>query len=226
MTGCRGVPRTTACSMITQLAPTSTGPPSSVSTAPCSTQLPGPTRTRPLSTAVGAIQASGATDGLSPPCLISTRLPCPSDRRRNHNVATRPAGVARAATQAPCRAWLAAIPVLASYWLGKDERTGSRSAAAGRGMSVMFTVMTWNLENFGRPADGASQAAKDQYSGKLSQISALIAGAGPDLVGVQEVLAGPEDLAPPVFDDLLAALGAEWNGCPSERPDERGIRVG
>jgi endonuclease/exonuclease/phosphatase family metal-dependent hydrolase len=90
----------------------------------------------------------------------------------------------------------------------------------------MFTVMTWNLENFGRPAEGASQDAKDQYSGKLSQISALIAGAGPDLVGVQEVLAGPEDLTPQVFDDLLAALGAEWNGCLSQRPDERGIRVG
>jgi endonuclease/exonuclease/phosphatase family metal-dependent hydrolase len=90
----------------------------------------------------------------------------------------------------------------------------------------MFTVMTWNLENFGRPADDASQDAKDQYSGKLSQISALIAGAGADLVGVQEVLAGPEDLAPQVFADLLAALGAEWNGCLSQRPDERGIRVG
>ena len=90
----------------------------------------------------------------------------------------------------------------------------------------MFTVMTWNLENFGRPADDAPQAAKDQYSGKLGQISELIAGAGPDLVGVQEVLADPEDLAPQVFDDLLAALGAEWNGCLSGRPDERGIRVG
>ena len=39
-------------------------------------QPPGPTRTRPLSTAVGAIQASGATDGFPSPCLISTRLLC------------------------------------------------------------------------------------------------------------------------------------------------------
>jgi endonuclease/exonuclease/phosphatase family metal-dependent hydrolase len=90
----------------------------------------------------------------------------------------------------------------------------------------MFTVMTWNLENFGRPAADASQAARDRYSAKLRQISELITGAGPDLVGVQEVLAGPEDLAPQVFDDLLAALGAEWNGCLAQRPDERGIRVG
>src|SRR5262249_15386667 len=73
--------------MITQLAPTSTGPPSSVSTAPCSTQLPDPTRTRPLSTAVGAIKASGATEGLPPRCLISTRPTVPSDRRQNQAAA-------------------------------------------------------------------------------------------------------------------------------------------
>ncbi len=43
---------------------------------------------------------------------------------------------------------------------------------------------------------------------------------------MQEVLVGHEDLAPQVFDDLLAALGAGWNGCLSQRPDDRGIRVG
>jgi endonuclease/exonuclease/phosphatase family metal-dependent hydrolase len=90
----------------------------------------------------------------------------------------------------------------------------------------MFTVMTWNLENFERPAADASQAARDRYSAKLRQISELITGAGPDLVGVQEVLASPEDLAPQVFDDLRGALGAGWNGCLSQWPDERGIRVG
>ena len=75
----------------------------------------------------------------------------------------------------------------------------------------MFTVMTWNLENFERPAANAAEAAKERYSGKLTQISELITGAGPDLVGVQEVLADSSDLVPAVFDDLLAALGAEWN---------------
>jgi hypothetical protein len=59
ISGCCGVPRSTAFSMITQLAPTWTGPPSAASTAPCMTQLPGPTRTSPLSTAVGATYASG-----------------------------------------------------------------------------------------------------------------------------------------------------------------------
>jgi endonuclease/exonuclease/phosphatase family metal-dependent hydrolase len=90
----------------------------------------------------------------------------------------------------------------------------------------MFTVLTWNLENLERPAANAAETARDRYSGKLKQISELITGAGPDLVGVQEVLADSSDLAPGVFDDLLAALGAQWNGCLSQRPDDRGIRVG
>ena len=90
----------------------------------------------------------------------------------------------------------------------------------------MFTVMTWNLENFARPAANAAQAARDRYARKLKQISELIQGAGPDLVGVQEVLADHEELSPPVFDELLAALGADWNGCLSQRPDDRGLRVG
>jgi len=90
----------------------------------------------------------------------------------------------------------------------------------------VFAVMTWNLENLERPAATAEQAVKDRYARKLEQISELITGAGPDLVGVQEVLAQHDDLAPGVFDDLLAALGAGWNGCLSQRPDDRGIRVG
>jgi hypothetical protein len=47
----------------------------------------------------------------------------------------------------------------------------------------MFSVMTWNLENFERPAANAEQAVKDRYARKLQQISELIASAGPDLVG-------------------------------------------
>ncbi len=90
----------------------------------------------------------------------------------------------------------------------------------------MFAVMTWNLENFERPAANAEQAIKDRYARKLKQISDLITAAGPDLVGVQEVLAHNDDLAPGVFDDLRAELGAGWNGCLSQRPDDRGIRVG
>jgi endonuclease/exonuclease/phosphatase family metal-dependent hydrolase len=90
----------------------------------------------------------------------------------------------------------------------------------------MFSVMTWNLENFERPAANAEQAVKEWYARKLQQISELIISAGPDLVGVQEVLADHKSLAPQVFDDLREALGPEWNGCLSQRPDPRGIRVG
>jgi hypothetical protein len=90
----------------------------------------------------------------------------------------------------------------------------------------MFSVMTWNLEHFERPAANAEQDAKDRYGRKLQQIAELITNAKPDLVGVQEVLADREDLAPRVFDDLRQALGPEWTGCLSQRPDTRGIRVG
>lgn len=91
----------------------------------------------------------------------------------------------------------------------------------------MLTVMTWNLENFQRPASSGDAAG---YARKLSQLVAVVAGADPDLVGVQEVLAGPLDLAPGSFEDLRAALtaetGAMWHGISSTRPDQRGIRVG
>jgi hypothetical protein len=82
----------------------------------------------------------------------------------------------------------------------------------------MFSVMTWNLENFERPAANADQAVKERYARKLQQISELIISAGPDLVGVQEVLADHKSLAPQVFDDLREALGPEWNGCYPSGP--------
>jgi hypothetical protein len=56
----------------------------------------------------------------------------------------------------------------------------------------MFSVITWNLENFERAAASAERAVKDRYARKLQQISELITSAGPDLIGVQEVLAGPK----------------------------------
>src|SRR6266508_3131000 len=78
----------------------------------------------------------------------------------------------------------------------------------------MFAGMTWNLENFERPAANAEQAIKDRYARKLKQISDLVTAAGPDLVGVQEVLAHNDDLAPGVFDELRAELGT---GCRPPR---------
>ena len=42
----------------------------------------------------------------------------------------------------------------------------------------MFSVMTWNLESFERPAANAEQAVKDRYARKLQQISQLIPAPG------------------------------------------------
>ena len=94
----------------------------------------------------------------------------------------------------------------------------------------MLSVMTWNVENLERPTPAADAAAHEAYAIKLRQIVEVIAEAGPDLIGVQEVLASPQNLAPEVFEDLRSELskatGRPWNGCVSQRPDGRGIRVG
>lgn len=87
--------------------------------------------------------------------------------------------------------------------------------------------MTWNLENFQRPAVGGDTSAYDR---KLAQLVQVIVAADPDLVGMQEVLARPLDLTPASFEDLCSALttasGVLWHGVTSSRPDQRGIRVG
>jgi endonuclease/exonuclease/phosphatase family metal-dependent hydrolase len=90
--------------------------------------------------------------------------------------------------------------------------------------------MTWNVENFERPLQGATDDVRARYEEKLQQVVTLIAGVGADLVGLQELLGPADDLAPPVFEDLRAALtqksGQDWSGLLSPRPDSRGIRVG
>src|SRR5215470_14354745 len=67
-----GTPRMTACSMITQSLPISTGPPSAVTTAPNSTRLCGPTVTSPASTAVGAMYADSDACGIFNRCSTNT----------------------------------------------------------------------------------------------------------------------------------------------------------
>jgi propanediol dehydratase small subunit len=56
-------------------------------------------------------------------------------------------------------------------------------------VATVFSVMTWNLENFERPAATATDVARQRFARKLEQIAELITNAEPDLVGVQEVLA-------------------------------------
>lgn len=96
-----------------------------------------------------------------------------------------------------------------------------------KGLGLVLTVMTWNLENFQRPPTGQSTT---DYDHKLAHIVDVIAAADADLVGVQEVLANAGDQSPVVFDDLRAALATKtnqaWTGAISDQPDPRGIRVG
>jgi hypothetical protein len=48
-----------------------------------------------------------------------------------------------------------------SYWLGIDA-TLEQLPSGGGEVAGMFSVMTWNLENFERPAANADQAVKER----------------------------------------------------------------
>jgi len=81
----------------------------------------------------------------------------------------------------------------------------------------VFTVMSWNVENFFAPKP-ADQAA---YDAKVASLAKVITTATPDLVALQEV--GDEES----FQALREALGAGWTGVLSthfETPHT--IRVG
>jgi len=81
----------------------------------------------------------------------------------------------------------------------------------------VFTVMSWNVENFFTPKP-ADQAA---YDAKVAAVAAVIIAAAPDLLALQEV--GDEES----FEALRDALGARWTAALSthfETPHT--IRVG
>jgi endonuclease/exonuclease/phosphatase family metal-dependent hydrolase len=81
----------------------------------------------------------------------------------------------------------------------------------------VFTIMTWNVENFfaSKPADQAA------YEDKVRALAAIITEAAPDLVAVQEV-GDPES-----FEALRSALGHDWTGELSTHFDPtHAIRVG
>src|SRR4051794_22598378 len=66
----------------------------------------------------------------------------------------------------------------------------------------MFTIMTWNIENFFAP-EPADQVA---FDAKLDALANVIAAAEPDLLAVQEV---GDEVA---FAALRDRLGAGWSG--------------
>jgi hypothetical protein len=81
----------------------------------------------------------------------------------------------------------------------------------------MFTVMTWNVENYFEP----EPSAQANFDAKLAALAAVITAAGPDLLAVQEV--GDER----AFEALRASLGNGWTGALSRHfQASHAIRVG
>src|SRR3954452_7883751 len=81
----------------------------------------------------------------------------------------------------------------------------------------MFTIMTWNIENFFAP-EPADQVA---FDAKLDALADVITAAEPDLLAVQEV---GDEVA---FAALRDKLGAGWNGALSTHfESSHPIRVG
>jgi endonuclease/exonuclease/phosphatase family metal-dependent hydrolase len=81
-------------------------------------------------------------------------------------------------------------------------------------------VASWNLENLFLPGTEFGPSSQAVYEEKLNGLAAVIGGIGPDVLAVQEVG------SPEACDDLVDRLPGEWEIALSERPDERGIRVG
>jgi endonuclease/exonuclease/phosphatase family metal-dependent hydrolase len=73
---------------------------------------------------------------------------------------------------------------------------------AERSGGAVFTVMTWNIENFFQP-EPADQA---NFNAKLDALADVIVAADPDLLAVQEV---GDEVA---FAALRDKLGAGWSG--------------
>jgi endonuclease/exonuclease/phosphatase family metal-dependent hydrolase len=81
----------------------------------------------------------------------------------------------------------------------------------------MFTIMTWNIENFFQP----EPADRADFDAKLDALTHVIMTAQPDLLAVQEV---GDEVA---FAALRDRLGAGWNGELSTHfESSHAIRVG
>src|SRR3954471_4787696 len=81
----------------------------------------------------------------------------------------------------------------------------------------MFTIMTWNIENFFQP----QPADRADFDAKLDALADVIMAAQPDLLAVQEV---GDEVA---FAALRDRLGAGWNGELSTHFEaSHAIRVG
>jgi endonuclease/exonuclease/phosphatase family metal-dependent hydrolase len=79
--------------------------------------------------------------------------------------------------------------------------------------------MTWNVENFFKPAPAAEPTAQAVYDTKLHGLASMINDQAPNAVALQEV--GD----PAAMDDLISLLQGDWHRRMSKHPDGRGIRV-
>src|SRR3954471_23164086 len=93
------------------------------------------------------------------------------------------------------------------------------SRCRGEGRSVVFKVMTWNVENLFRPGQPGGPTAASAYDAKLTGLARAINDQAPDALAVQEI--GD----PAALDDLVALLPGTWQQQLSTHPDGRGIRV-
>src|SRR3954452_17365688 len=81
----------------------------------------------------------------------------------------------------------------------------------------MFTIMTWNIENFFAP----EPADRADFDAKLDALADVITAAEPDLLAVQEV---GDEVA---FAALRDKLGAGWSGALATHFEaSHAIRVG
>jgi endonuclease/exonuclease/phosphatase family metal-dependent hydrolase len=84
---------------------------------------------------------------------------------------------------------------------------------------VVFTVMTWNVENLFRTGQAGGPTTATAYQEKLSGLATVINDQAPDALAVQEI--GD----PAALDDLIGLLDGSWQQQVSTHPDGRGIRV-
>ncbi len=84
----------------------------------------------------------------------------------------------------------------------------------------MFSILTWNVENFTQPGEDGSAEARDLFAQKRDLLAEVIRRDDPDVVAFQEILKAE------ALESLQAALDDDWpHRAVSTLPDGRGIRV-
>ncbi|MGF1483614.1 MAG: endonuclease/exonuclease/phosphatase family protein [Opitutales bacterium] len=84
----------------------------------------------------------------------------------------------------------------------------------------MFSIVTWNVENFTKPGDDASAESQQIFTQKLDLLAQTILADDPDVIALQEIL------KPEALTALQQKLQNAWPHAQlSSLPDGRGIRV-